>query len=284
VLDVWVCSTCHSLNRERSTVCYKCGGPREQSTGEGEGLRPARAIQARLVSGYRSSLELAMLAGFLILVVVGIEIYTTVLERSATTALTTLLDRIAAGGAFDERSFDVAFAEMDRLALPGLAAAVAALFAFATWLSVVVGNVPGLGGGEPSVTRLGTFIWAVIPVVNLRRIPKIIQEVLYRLDPRAGGVFLVGLAWIGLVGSWIVARIVGLYIGTRLNFDAVNADSLSAFALSSKELVEGSFLLDVVTTAMITFGAVTLVVIIAQVERREAARNREIEATLGSAP
>jgi len=35
---------------------------------------------------------------------------------------------------------------------------------------------------------------------------------------------------------------------------------------------------------MITFGAVTLVVIIAQVERRQAARNREIEATLGSAP
>jgi len=44
MLDVWVCSNCHSLNRERSTVCYKCGGPREQSTGEGEGLRPAGAI------------------------------------------------------------------------------------------------------------------------------------------------------------------------------------------------------------------------------------------------
>lgn len=127
-------------------------------------------------------------------------------------------------------------------------------------------------------------MWAVIPVVNLRRIPKIIQEILYRLDPRAGGVFMVGLAWVGLVGSWIVARIVGLYISTRLNFDAVNADSVSAFALSSKQLVERSFDLDVATTAMITFGAVTLVVIIAQVERRQAARNREIEATLGSAP
>ncbi|HEV2005704.1 MAG TPA: hypothetical protein VGQ85_03745, partial [Candidatus Limnocylindrales bacterium] len=261
--------------------CYKCGGPRENSTGEGEGLRPGRAIQARLVSGYRSSIELAMLAGFLILVVVGIEIYTTVLERSAVTVLSSLLDRIAAGGAYDPTEFDTAFARMDRLALPGLAAFVAALLAFATWLSVVVGNIPGLGGGEPSVTRLGTFVWAVIPVVNLRRIPKIIQEVLYRLDPRAGGVFMVGLAWIGLVGSWILARIVGLYLSTRLNFDAVNADSISAFALSSKQLVEWSFGLDIVTTAMITFGAVTLVAIIAQVERRQAARNREIEATLG---
>jgi hypothetical protein len=75
MLDVWVCSNCHSLNRERSTVCYKCGGPREQSTGEGEGLRPGRAIQARMISGYRSSIEVAMLAGFLILVVVGRDLH-----------------------------------------------------------------------------------------------------------------------------------------------------------------------------------------------------------------
>jgi hypothetical protein len=134
---------------------------------------------------------------------------------------------------------------------------------------------------SPSVTRLGTFVWAVIPVVNFRRIPKILQEVLYRLDPRGGGVFMVGLAWIGLVGSWIVARIVGIYLTTRLQFDALNADSISAFARSSKQLLEWSFDLDVVTTAMITFGALTLVVIIAQVERRASTRNREIEATLG---
>jgi len=283
MLDVWVCSTCHSLNRERSTVCYKCGGPRHQSTGEGEGLRPARAIQARLVSGYRSTTELAVLAGFLILVVVGIEIYATIVERSSVMAVLGLLDRIAAGGAFDPTEFDAAFADLDRLTLPTIVAFVATLLAFATWLSVTVGNVPGLGGGEPSVTRLGTFIWAVVPVVNLRRIPKIIQEVLYRLDPRAGGVFMVGLAWIGLVGSWIVARIVGFYLNTRLHFDALNADSLPAFALSSKQLLDWSFDLDVVTTAMIAFGALTLVVIIVQVERRAAARNREIDTALGPA-
>ena len=146
MLDVWVCSNCHSLNRERSTVCYKCGGPREQSTGEGEGLRPARAIQARLVTGYRSTIELAILAGFLILVVVGIEIYTTILERSSVTGASALLDRIVTGGAFDPTEFDASFAEMDRLTLPTISTFVAALLAFATWLSVTVGNVPGLGG------------------------------------------------------------------------------------------------------------------------------------------
>jgi hypothetical protein len=28
VLDFWVCSSCHSLDRERSSACYKCGGRR----------------------------------------------------------------------------------------------------------------------------------------------------------------------------------------------------------------------------------------------------------------
>jgi hypothetical protein len=211
-----------------------------------------------------------MLTGFLILVVVAIEIDTTFLERTAVTSLSNLIDRIGAGGAYDLAEFDAAFANVDRLARPSLAAFIAALVAFATWLSVVVGNIPGLGDGEPSVTRMGTFIWAVIPVVNLRRIPKIVQEVLYRLDPRAVGMFMVGLAWVGLVGSWILARIVGLYLDTRLNFDAVNATSVEAFAQSSRQLVEWSFDVDVVTTAMITSGAFMLVVIIAQVERRAA--------------
>lgn len=281
MLDVWVCSNCHSINRERSTACYKCGGPRHQSTGEGEGLRPARAIQARLVSGYRSTVELAILAAFLILAVVALEVYLTVLEQASMTVVFGQLDTIAAGGPFDQPTWDAAFAASDALAIPSLILFAAALLAFATWLSVTIGNIPGLGGGEPSVTRLGTFVWAVVPVVNLRRIPKIIQEVLYRLDPRGGGVFMVGLAWLGLVGSWIVARILGFYLSTRLEFDAFKADSLPAFATSSKELLTWGFVVDVVTTTLIGFGAVMLVVIIAQVERRAAARNREIEATLG---
>jgi hypothetical protein len=281
MLDVWVCGNCHSINRERATVCYKCGGPREKATGEGEGLRPARAIQARLSSGYRSTIELAMVASVAILLVVAAEIYTTILERQSLVTVFGLLDGLEAGGPFDPAAWDAAFAQLDALDLPTLGVFVLALVAFAAWLSVMVGDIPGLGGGEPSVTRLGTFVWAVIPVVNFRRIPKIIQEVLYRLDPRGGGVFLVGLAWIGLVGSWLVNRVVGLYLNARIHFDALNADSVAAYARSSRELLQWAFDLDVVTTAMISLGALTLIVIIIQVERRAAARNREIEATLG---
>ena len=283
MLDVWVCSTCHSINRERSAACYKCGSPRSRSTGEGEGLRPHRAIQARLDSGYRETTGLAVLTGSLILVVVGLEIYLTVLERASVSTVLGLLDSIAAGGPFDRAAWDATFASTDQLALPALIVFAATLVVFATWLSVTIGNVPGLGGGEPSVTRLGAFVWAVVPIVNLRRIPRIIQEVLYRLDPRGGGVLLIAFAWIGLVGSWIVARIAGFYINSRLSFDAFNAESLPAFATSSRQLLEWAYILDVVTTLMIAFGAVLLIVIIAQVERRAAARNREIEATLGPA-
>jgi hypothetical protein len=283
MLDVWVCGSCHSINRERATACYKCGGPREKATGEGEGLRPVRAIQARLRSGYRSTTELAIFAAFAILVVVGAEIYATVLERQSMVTVFGLLDGIAAGGSFDRGAWEAAFVPLDAIGLPTLGVFVIALLGFAAWLSVMVGNVPGLGGGEPSVTRLGTFVWAVIPVVNFRRIPKIIQEVLYRLDPRGGGVFLVGLAWIGLVGSWLVARVVGIYLNTRLATDAINAESLAGYARSSRELLEWAFDVDVLTTLMIAFGAVMLIVIMVQVERRAAARNREIEATLGLA-
>jgi hypothetical protein len=284
MLDVWVCSNCHSINRERVPRCYKCGEPREKATGEGEGLRPVRAIQARLVSGYRSTFELALLASFLILVVVGLEIYAVILDRAAVATVSSLLDGIAAGAPFDSAPWDEAITATDRLALPSLGAFVLALLGFAAWLSTTVGNVPGLGGGEPSVSRVRAFLWAVIPVVNLRRIPKIIQEVLYRLDPRGGGIFMVGLAWVGLVGSWIVARVFGLYVNARLQLDALNADSLAEYARSTKSLLETAYGVDVVTTAMIAFGSLMLIVIIAQVERRAAARNREIEATLGPMP
>jgi uncharacterized protein DUF4328 len=282
MLDVWVCSNCHSINRERAAVCYKCGAPREQATGEGAGMRPVRAIHERLVNGYRSTVELAILTSALILVVVFVEIYRTIVESGTTNAVYRLLDDLIAGGAFDRAAWEAPLAATDRLALPTIVAFVAAIAAFATWLSVTVGNVPGLGGGEPSVTPVRAFAWSVIPVVNLRRIPQILQEVLYRLDPRAGGVFMVGLAWIGLVGSWIVARIVGLYLDARIQFDAADADSLPEFAQSLKQLLEGAFILDVVTTAMISFGSIMLIVIIVQIERRAAARNREIEAELAT--
>jgi Domain of unknown function (DUF4328) len=282
MLDVWVCSSCHSINRERATNCYKCDAPRSDATGEGAGMRPRRAIIARITSPYRSTVELALLAALFILILVGLEIWNTVLEADSVAAVSRLLGEVAGGAPYDEVAWQNAIAIGDQLAIPTLAAFGVALVAFAGWLSLCVGNIPALGGGDPPVAPLRAFVYSLIPVYNFRKVPRLIQEVLYRVDPRGGGIFLVGLAWIGLVGSWLVGRFVGIYVNARIEFDAFNADSVAAFAASTRGLLDIAFAVDVLTTGLITLGSLALIVIIAEVERRAVARNREIEAELGA--
>jgi hypothetical protein len=281
VLDIWVCSSCHSINRERATTCYKCGAPRAAATGEGEGLRSSRAIVARLGSPYRSTVELALLAGLFLLIFVAIELWSTVWEAGWVPQVKSLLDGIAAGGAFDEAAWDAVVNARDPLAIPTLAAYLIATVAFGAWLALSVANIPALGGGEPRVSSVRAFVSSVIPFYNLRKVPAIVQEVLYRVDPRRGGVFMVGLAFIGLAGSWIVGRILGIYIDTRIATEAFNASSAADYATRVRPLIDLAFAVDVLVSGLIALGAVMLVVIMVEAERRAAARNREIEAELG---
>jgi len=282
MLDIWVCSSCHSINRERATRCYKCDAPRAQATGEGEGSRPRRAILARIASPYRSTLELAVLAGLFLLIFVGVEIWSTVQEAGWIPQFKGLLDSVAAGGAFDKSAWDAIAAERDPLALPTLVAYLIATVAFGGWLALSVANIPALGGGEPPFSMVRAFVSSVIPFYNLRKVPAMVQEVLYRFDPRRGGVFMVALAWIGLAGSWIVGRIVGIYLDTRIAAEAFNASSLADYAGRVRPLVDIAFAVDVLVSGLIALGAVMLVVIMVEAERRAAARNREIEAELGA--
>ena len=280
MLDVWVCSTCHSINRERATTCYKCGAPREAATGEGASLRQARAITERVVHAYRSSVEFAIVAAFLILVVAALVIYGTVLEGAALPTFNGYLDAVAAGLPLDVAGWDAATDGHDWLDLLTLGAGAMALLVFAGWLSISVSNAPLLGGGVPSVSPMRAFYWGVIPVLNLRKVPQILVDLLYRLDARRGGVFTVGLAWAGFGGSWILGRVAGLYLDARLSDAADQAGSLADFAASLKALLQTAFNVDVILTVFVAFGAVMLVAIIVEVERRVAARNREVEAVL----
>ena len=282
MLDVWVCSSCHSINRERAVRCYKCNAPRATATGEGEGLRPSRAIVARLASPYRSTVELAILAGLFLLIFVGIEAWATIQEAQWIPRVKGLLDGIAAGGTFDQAAWDAVLNARDPLAIPTLAAYLIATVAFGAWLALSVANIPALGGGESPVSSVRAFVSSIIPFYNLRKVPGIVQQVLYGFDPRRGGVFMVGLAWIGLAGSWIVGRILGLYLDTRLAAEADNATSLADFAARVRPLIDLAFIVDVLVGALISLGAVMLVVIMVEAERRAAARNREIEAELGT--
>jgi len=54
------------------------------------------------------------------------------------------------------------------------------------------------------------------------------------------------------------------------------------YAARVKPLLDLSFVLQAVVSGLIAMGAVILVVIIIEAERRAAARNREVEAKLGS--
>jgi Domain of unknown function (DUF4328) len=282
VLDIWVCSSCHSINRERATKCYKCGAPRAVATGEGEGLRTGRAIAARLGGSYRSTFELAAFAAVFLLVFAGMQVWSTIQAAGWTAQAKGLLDTIAAGGPFDVAAWDAIVKADDTRALASFAAYMIAMVAFGGWLAVSVWNIPALGGGTPRVSVTRAFLSSVIPLYNLRKVPGIVQEVLWRTDPRRGSVFLVGLAWVGLFGSWLAARVVGYYINLRIGSEAENATSVADLAQRLKPLMDLGFILQVVVSGLVGMGAVILVVIIVEAERRAAARNREIEAKLGS--
>ena len=60
---------------------------------------------------------------------------------------------------------------------------------------------PGPGRGHPGHIACRGVPHTLIPVRNLWKVPGIITDVLYRLDPKAGGVFMVGVAWLGLSGA-----------------------------------------------------------------------------------
>lgn len=103
-----------------------------------------------------------------------------------------------------------------------------------------------------------------------------LQDALYRLDPTAGGLFLVATAWVGLVGSWIIAFIGGWYLDIRTTFDVMNATSLEEVVGSFRGLFNAAVILDVVTGTLIAIGAVVLILVMFRIELRSRARDREI--------
>ena len=114
-----------------------------------------------------------------------------------------------------------------------------------------------------------------------------VQDVLYRLDPKAGGLFMLGIAWVGLVGSWIVAFVGGWYLDLRLTFDIQNAATLEEAVKSFRTLMTAAVILDIVTGVLVTIGAIVLIMVMIRIERRSRTRDAEIravaEATLGPA-
>jgi hypothetical protein len=280
--DIWVCSNCHSINRQRNSRCYKCGAEQATAaTGEMSTLRQEQAIATRAVVPYRPAGALGIAASIFLVGLAGISIVSVSKSIELMRFASGQLDRFSATGAFDDEALSAQLADANALGLVGLAVIVPALLFFAAWLSRVVSNVPALGGGLPGTSPGRAFVNTLIPLVNLRTVPGMLQDVLYRLDPTAGGLFMIAVAWVGLVGSWIISFVAGWYLDLRLTFDTRNAESLAEWVQSVRGLLTAAFIVDIVTGALIALGAVVLVILILRIERRSSARDREIRAAAG---
>jgi hypothetical protein len=117
--------------------------------------------------------------------------------------------------------------------------------------------------------------------VNLRTVPGTVQDVLYRLDPRAGGFFMVAIAWVGLVGSWFVSVIASRYLSARVTFDILNATSLEDAVEAIRGSILTAFVVDIVTSILIAMGAIVLIMLMVRIERRSQARDAEVRAVAG---
>jgi len=281
VNDIWVCGTCHSINRQRSHQCYKCGAAQAAATGEMASIRQEQAVLNRSVVAYRPAAALGLAASILLLGLAAVSLAGVVDAIGLSSFIDGQLGTVAATGRFDDAAINARLAESSRLGLVSLAIVLPALLFFGLWLGRVVANVPALGGGLPPTTPTRAFITTLIPILNLRTVPGIVQDVLYRLDPTGGGIFMVGVAWVGLVGSWILSFAADKYLQLRITFDAFNATSVGAFVASTRALLTAAVVIDVITGALVATGAVVVVMLIARIERRARTRDREIRTFAG---
>jgi hypothetical protein len=276
--DIWVCSTCHSVNRQRNNRCYKCGASQDQATGEGAGLRVEQALKTRAYVRYRSAWLRGLIAAVLILAVAALGLV--IMLASVDTALWVRgqVASVVGGARFNEAELLRRTQNLVTPALVRLGLAVAALVYFGAWLSRVVMNIPALGGGVPNTSPTRAFVYPLIPLVNLIKVPGIVQDALYRVDPKAGGFFMLALAWFGLVGSWIISFFAGWFVNLQLASAAANARTPEELTSSIQSAFDIQFAVDVLTTLLVTGGAVILVVVMMRIERRSRARDDEIKA------
>jgi hypothetical protein len=280
--DVWVCGTCHSINRQRSSRCYKCGAEQDvAATGEMATHRQEQAIAIRHVVAYRPAAALGIAAAILLLGLAAVSIAEALDSVRTSPLVLDQLDILKRTGQFDEAGFAALEGSSATIGLIRLAIIIPTLVLFGAWLSRVVANVPALGGGIPGTSPWRAFVTTLVPGLNLRTVPGTIQDVLYRLDPKAGGFFMVAIAWIGLVGSWIISVVATRYLSLRVVFDIGNATSLDEAVDSLRGLVTAAFVIDILTAVLTALGALVLILVMIRIERRSSARDAEVRVAAG---
>ena len=282
--DVWVCASCKSINRRRDDRCYKCAGRRDAAMApEGPDVRVTSAVANRAARGYSSSLPFAVITAALILGVAAMGFVLVILQLQSMPAMREAFLQALSTGSSDPLAAYAA--DEARLAVPSLVRTILLLVAvvgFGLWLSRVRLNIPALGGGTPGWGPVKAFLYPLIPIVNIIKVPGMLQDALYRLDPTAGGLFMVLAAWIGFFGSWLVSLVGGWIIGGVFVGAVMAAGSMEGAVNAFGAMIDQTTVLTLVTETMIALGAVLIVVIMMRIEGRARARDREIRlAVLG---
>jgi Domain of unknown function (DUF4328) len=276
--DIWVCSACHSINRQRNAKCYKCGASQSKATGEGSRLRVENALASRSLVRYRSAWLRGLIASLLILVVTVLGVIEILVSLGAIAWMRDQIDSIVAGRELDMDALAAQLAPSVQIGLVRIGVLLLALLYFGAWLSRVIMNIPALGGGVPNTTPTKAFIYPIIPILNLIKVPGMIQDALYRVDPKAGGFFMVALAWIGLVGSWIFAFVAGWITEFKFAGDIASVTTPKQAADAVRSYLDLSVGIEVVAAVMVAIGSLILVGVMIRIERRSRARDQEIRA------
>jgi hypothetical protein len=281
VNDIWVCPGCKSINRMRDGVCYRCRAPRSGALETpGLDLRTENAAVERSVRSYVISWPLAAIAGVLL---IGAAVLGLLILRDQVAdypALKQAFVNAISSGATNPDS--VMVTQSVQIALLGtiqLGLVLLSLLTFAGWLALVTRNVPLLGGGTPARSPERVFLYALIPIWNLVKVPGMILDLLYRVDPREGGAFMVVAAWLGLVGSRLLSLVGGWAItaaGVRALIPAIADNDTAAMVGAFSDVLDQSFWLGTVVEVMSAVGTILLVAIMVRIELRCAARDGEI--------
>lgn len=252
--DFWVCGECRSINNAGAKQCYNCRTPRDRAAVDPASIDPTGHGPIRRIElpEFTSSRWAAVLASMLILAVAAIQ----VVQFNMVAAL---LDQVLDGTAATEEQLLV----VGSVGILAFGVALLALIAWSLWLSRTVTSMPALGLGYPAASGLMAFVENFIPVFNLFRVPAIARDVVRRLDPAAGrGEALIFAAWIGLLGGFLVPRILGL------------------FTTNVRTLITISG----IGTGLVIVGAIFLVVLIWWVEGRITKRRAAQLAEIGGVP
>jgi hypothetical protein len=250
-------------------------------------LRATNAAAERSVRPYVISWPLAAITVVLLIAVAVLGLF---ILRASIAAMAeqraAFVSAIASGRAPTESANVEQLIELGLLAILQSALMLGAVLSFAGWLALVTRNVPLLGGGAPSRSPERTFIYTLIPVFNFFKVPGMLQDLLYRVDPEEGGAFMVIAAVIGIVGSWIMSWFGGWVIFMVLLRNLLATTDQAALITAFSGYLDQTIWLKIVVELMAAVGTILLAAIMIRLESRCAARDREIRAgmALSGAP